>query len=103
MDLLVLPEDEGWFILEDVDLTGVKTAVLTATWHSPPSAGIDFEVRLNSPDGKLLGSGSMPAPVEGQPGGQVSIKFESVEAERAEKLFFIYKPREGESRVTTPL
>lgn len=45
----------------------------------------------------------MPAPVEGQPGGQVPIKFESLEAERAEKLFFIYKPKEGKSRGTTPV
>jgi hypothetical protein len=66
MDMLILAETEGWFALEDIDLTGVSTINLMAGWQEPPAVGFDFEVRLDAPDGELAGSGSMNPPLNGQ-------------------------------------
>jgi len=66
MDMLILAETDGWFALEDMDLTGVSTINLMAGWQDPPAVGFDFEVRLDAPDGELAGSGSMNPPLNGQ-------------------------------------
>ncbi len=102
MDLLIIPEGEGWFVLEDIDLKGVRSANLIAGWQEPPKAGLDFELRLNTPDGKLLGKGSMPAPVAGQPGGMVPIALNSAIDVKAEEIYFIYKPN-GKDRGAAPV
>lgn len=66
MDILILAESEGWFALEDIDLSGVTSVNLLAGWQAPPSVGTDFEVRLDSPEGTLAGTGSMNTPLSGQ-------------------------------------
>ncbi|WP_262886118.1 ThuA domain-containing protein [Poritiphilus flavus] len=103
MDLLVVPPQECWFALEEIDLKGVKTAMITAGWQEPPKTGLDFEMRLNAPDGELVGKGSMPKPVEGQPGGMVPIKLNRKVDGKADEIYFVYKPREGEDRGANPV
>ena len=95
MDMLLLPDGEGWFALENIDLNGVSSAMVTAGWQEAPKTGIDMEVRLNAPDGELLGQGSMDAPDTGQPGGAVAIPLKKSLEAKAEELYFVYKPREG--------
>lgn len=103
MDLLVLPEDESWFALEDIDLTGVKNVMLTLGWQAPPTASITFELRKDSPDGVLLGSGIMPAPAAAQPGGMLMINLDNAVNDTVEELYFVYKPSEGENRGPAPV
>ncbi|MEX0290175.1 MAG: c-type cytochrome, partial [Flavobacteriaceae bacterium] len=103
MDLLIVPPTECWFALEDIDLTGVRSVGLGVGWQAPPPTGLDFEMRLNAPDGTLIGTGTMPKPAAGQPGGLVPIKLSSAINEKAEEIYFIYKPREGEDRGSAPV
>lgn len=102
-DLLLLPAEEGWFALQNIDLKGVNSATLTAGWQEAPKVGLDFEMRLNAPNGKLLGTGSMPAPVAGQPGGIVPIKLENDSEVKADEIYFVYKPKEGEKQSVGPV
>ena len=103
MDLLVLPEDESWFALENIDLTGVKNVMLTLGWQAPPTASITFELRKDSPDGALLGSGTMPAPAAAQPGGMLMINLDNAVNDMVDGLYFVYKPTEGENRGPAPV
>lgn len=97
-DLLVVPNQQGWFALENVDLKGVNSATLTAGWQEAPKTGLDFEMHLNSPDGELLGSGSMPKPAAGQPGGIIAIKLDKDTEVKVDEIYFVYKPKAGEDR-----
>ncbi len=102
-DLLMLPTQQGWFALENVDLKGVDSATLTAGWQEAPKTGIDFEMHLNAPDGELLGRGSMPKPAEGQPGGMIAIKLDKDTEVKADEIYFVYKPKAGEDRGSAPV
>ncbi len=96
MKLLMVPSATGWFALEDIDLKGVSSVMITAGWQEAPKVGLHMEMRLNAPDGELLGSGSMPVPVAGQPGGMVMINLEKPVDTKAKEIYFIHKPKEGE-------
>ncbi len=56
---MAMPKNEGWFALDNIDFTGVKSVDLSLGWASPPEYGYDFEIKLDTPDGKLLGKGSL--------------------------------------------
>ena len=96
MDLLLLPQSGGWFMLEDIDLTGVTSAMVMAGWQAPPSKGVELEVRAGSPEGTLVGTGMMPAPGSGQQGGAVMIRFKPEAAGYYEELYFVYAPEPEE-------
>ena len=98
MDLLILPAKKGWFVMEDIDLTGVKVAHINTSWRDLPTAGLDFEMRLNAPDGRLLGKGNMPKPLTGETRSMVSIKLDSDANVKADEIYFVYIPKEGEDR-----
>ena len=102
-DLLLLPDTECWFVLEGLDLTGINSAILTIGWMQPPESGIDFEMRLNDAEGDLIGKGSMPKPVPGQPGGQLSIQLEKEFSLKNQDVYFVHKPREDEDRGGAPV
>jgi cytochrome c len=98
MDLLILPANKGWFVLEDIDLTGVKAAYISTSWRELPTDGLDFEMRLNAPDGKLLGKGSMPKPLKGESRSMVSIQLDSDTDVKAEEIYFVYIPKSGDDK-----
>ena len=103
-DLLMVPNKQGWFAFEDIDLKGVDSATLTAGWQEElPETGLDFEMHLNAPDGKLLGKGSMPKPEAGQSKGTISISLEKNSDVKADEIYFVYKPKEGEEHNTGPV
>ncbi|HUH47475.1 MAG TPA: PQQ-dependent sugar dehydrogenase, partial [Arenibacter sp.] len=93
MDLLLVPKKEAWFVLPDMDLTGVAVADMAIVWQSAPDFGLDFEMRLNAPDGKLIGMGSMPVPKSGQQDGKVSIKLNEAINEKVGEVYFVFKPK----------
>ena len=45
----------------------------------------------------------MPIPVAGQPGGMIAIKMQSDNEIKAEELYFIHVPKEGEARGEAPV
>ncbi|WP_019668693.1 ThuA domain-containing protein [Eudoraea adriatica] len=98
MDLLIVPAEKGWFVLEDIDLTGIKKAHINASWRELPATGLDFEMRLNSPEGKLLGKGSMPKPKKGETRNAVSIQLDAETKAKAEEIYFVYLPKEGDEK-----
>ncbi|UJH67736.1 ThuA domain-containing protein [Allomuricauda sp. SCSIO 65647] len=103
MDLLTIPENEGWFALDDIDLTGVKNVELTVRWQAPPTVGLQFEVRKDAVDGQLLGVGTMPAPLPGQPSGSLAVQLNKTLNEKVEALYFVHKPIEGQDRGGVPI
>ena len=94
-DLLVLAGEQGWFQLEDVDLAGVKAVVLAAGWQEAPKAAYDFEVRLNAPDGEVVGKGTMPAPPAGSPGTAIVIPL-SAKSNGKKDIYISGKVAEGQ-------
>ncbi len=100
-NILVLPKEQGWFAISDIDLTGVRRAEIQVGWLAPPQAALEFEVRLDSPDGRLLGTGHLPVPKAGQQMGAASVRISPVSDAEFHTLYFIYKPDEkvGEAQV----
>ncbi|MBS1916924.1 MAG: ThuA domain-containing protein [Bacteroidetes bacterium] len=47
---------EGWFSVDHIDLTGITGASLLIGYEKSPVYGYTFEIRLDAPDGKLLGT-----------------------------------------------
>ena len=90
-----IPQGEGWFSLDSIDLTDVKSVNLKAGWRSEIKSGIDFELRLDAPDGKLLGKGTMAAPTKDQKAGTISLPIETISDGQFHKLYFVYKPKPG--------
>ncbi len=95
MNLLIVPKEEGWFVLNDIDLKNVKSANLIAVWQSAPKIGLDFEMRLNTIDGKLIGKGSMPVPKAGQQSGIVNVVLDTPVDTKVDTIYFVYKPKSG--------
>ncbi len=93
-NLLILPAGEGWFALDSLDLTGVSSISLTNMWQTPPSKSLSFEARLDGPDGKLLGKGTMPLPQKNATSGIANIPVEKTTDGKFHSVYFIYKGQE---------
>ncbi|MEX2235216.1 MAG: ThuA domain-containing protein [Cyclobacteriaceae bacterium] len=91
-NVLLLPEKEGWFALDSIDLTGVRSVNIISGWQQTPSIGLDFELRLDAPAGRLLGKGKMPAPKKDQRTGSARVRINPVNDGKFHTVYFIYKP-----------
>lgn len=100
-NLLVLPENqEGWFALDSIDLTGVRSVEVLAGWMQDPGTSLEFEVRLDSPTGELLGKGRMPAPKRDQKSGSAKVPVSMVNDGKFHSVYIVYKP--GKTKIETP-
>jgi cytochrome c551/c552 len=90
-DILRFPSGEGWFAVDDIDLTGVASINLITGWQGAPETGFSFEARLDAPDGKVLGKGSMPTPAKGQQFGTVKLPVEAVSDRKMHSIYLVYK------------
>jgi cytochrome c551/c552 len=90
--LMIYPQAQGWFALDSIDLQGVKSIQIMSGWREVPPVGFNFEVRLDAPDGTLLGKGTMPAPQEGQQMGITPVRIEAVTDGEFHDLYFVYTP-----------
>lgn len=91
--ILVFPVGTAWFGIDQIDLTGVKSVNVNNRWQDEGKP-ISFEARLDAPDGKLLGKGSMPAPKKGQQAGAVPITLEPVTDGQLHTIYFLYNSQE---------
>ena len=92
MNIMVFPTSaEGWFATEPVDLTGVGSINLTAGWQAAPEKGLGVAARLDAPDGKLLGNGTIPAPKKVQQSAVIHVPIEKVTDGKMHAVYFIYK------------
>ena len=95
---MVMPKTEGWFAVDSIDLTGVGSVNMMAGWQDAPKYGFDFEIRLDAPDGKSLGKGSLTAPAnKKQEGAIVHVALQPVTDGAYHTLYVIAKPRSGET------
>ena len=103
MRFMMLPQAEGWFALDSIDLSDVRSINLRAGWQTAPTSGIEIELRLDAPDGKLIGTGRMPVPKKEDKSGMVYLPFEAVTDGRFHKLYFVYKPKPGSGTVAAAI
>jgi len=92
-NILMYPAGEGWFMLEDIDLSGVKSINVISGWQEAPKASFEYEVKLDAPDGAVVGKGSMPEPQKGQPTGVAVIKLQPVTDGQLHKVYINFKPQ----------
>ncbi len=90
-NVLIFPAADGWFEMEQLDLTGVHFVNLTTGWKEVPAAGFTFEVKLDAPDGKLIGMATLPVPTKDQKAGVLKIPIQPVEDGKLHDLYFVYK------------
>lgn len=98
INYMVVPKEEGWFSLDSIDLTGVKSANILMSWQEPPAYGYDFEIRLDAPDGKSLGNGSLPSQNKSTQQGMVQIALQPVEDKQFHTLYIIAKPKNANEK-----
>ena len=95
---MVMPKTEGWFALDSIDLTGVGSVNLMAGWQDAPKYGFDFEIRLDAPEGKSIGMGSLTAPANPkQQRSVIHVALQPVTDGAYHTLYVIAKPRAGET------
>ncbi|MDT0551668.1 ThuA domain-containing protein [Urechidicola vernalis] len=88
--LLILPGDKGWFKINNLDLSDVKTASILMRWQGEFPMGASFEAHLDTPDGELLGKGSMKKPVSGQEMASIQLKLMTSKSISNRKVYFTY-------------
>ncbi len=102
--VMLPPNAPGWFVLDSIDLTGIKAATLRTGWQKPPATGYDFEIHLDAADGKLLGSFSL-APQkqmqQGQSQGGIGTTLNTslipVEDGKLHNVYIVSKPKKDGS------
>ena len=57
--LLIVPKVKGSFSLDNIDLSGITAADLTAAWEKAPTSSYHFKIHVDSPDGKKIGEASL--------------------------------------------
>ncbi len=102
-DMFLLPAADSWFALDKVDLTGIGGAQMMVGWQEAPLSGLDFEMRLDAPDGPMIGSGMMPKPAMGQERGIVQFKMDKPLNIKDQQVYFVYKFDSGKNRGESPI
>jgi glucose/arabinose dehydrogenase/cytochrome c551/c552 len=96
---MVIPNAEGWFEVDSIDLTGVKSINIIGGWQEAPVYGYDFEVRMDAPTGTLLGNGSLLPPVKkGAGGGAAHISISPVTDKAFHTIFIVSKPKDSREK-----
>ena len=90
-NILIFPAADGWFGIEQIDLTGVGSIIVNSSWQTVPKGLITFEVKMDTPDGKLLGMATLPIPTKEQKNGVLKIAIQSVADGKLHDLYFVYK------------
>ncbi|MEJ7676391.1 MAG: c-type cytochrome [Segetibacter sp.] len=94
MNLMLLPQAGGWFAIDSIDLTDVKSANLVMGWQEAPKSGLDFEARLDGNNGKVIGSGSLPVPKAGLKTATAHINLQDAGDGKFHTVYFVYKPKD---------
>ncbi len=93
--VMIFPAKAGWVASDSVDLTGVRRIGLACAWQTPPKESLDFEARLDGPDGKVLGKGTIP-PVtkKAQQSGMAPIPMSAVTDGMMHTVYILYAGKE---------
>jgi hypothetical protein len=55
----VIPNEEAYFSIDSIDLSGIKAVEFLYAAQTAPSLGYTFEIRLDTQNGQLIGKGSL--------------------------------------------
>jgi len=103
-DLLIVPEEDGSFGLGPVDLTGIEQVVLSGGSRAPLDSGYSFELRLDSPDGRLAGEAVVERGSNEQSEDfypiQINVAIEAVRDHNRHELYVLSKPLNSEVSTT---
>jgi cytochrome c551/c552 len=99
-NFMIAPAATGWFTLDNIDMTGIGSAIIAAGWQQAPAYGFDFELRLDDEAGKLIGTGSVLPPKEkSKPGaigfGMASFAIEAVTDGKLHTIYIVSKPKDS--------
>lgn len=100
-NLLTVPAEEGHFSLPALDMTGIGSVTLTVASQEPITVPVDFEIRIGSPSGELIGSGTYTqGQVVKDPNmpvmyGQATIAMNKNAGAEKEPIYFISKPQDS--------
>jgi cytochrome c551/c552 len=96
---LIVPLTQGWFSVEGIDLTGVRSVNLLAGWQEAPKFGFDFEIKLDAPDGKTVGKGSLLPPQDKKSQqGMAHIPLDAINDNSLHKLYIVSKPKDAKEK-----
>lgn len=97
VNYMITPHAEGWFSLDNIDMTGIGSITIMAGWQQAPEYGYDFEVRLDDANGKSIGKGSLNPPKEKTKGlgfGMIAVPVEAVTDGKFHKIYVLSKPKD---------
>ena len=90
-NLLVFPTAEGWFALDHIDLTSVRSIDIINKWKVAPETGLLYEVRLDAPDGKLLGTGTKAILQKDKQSSIIKVPLQAVVDGQFHTVYITYK------------
>ena len=90
--MMITPKQNGWFAIPSLDLSYVNKAVIAVGWQGEMKGKISYEAHLDSPDGELLGTGSLANPKAGESQGMINIALKPVTDGAEHSLYFTYAP-----------
>lgn len=91
----VIPKTESWLAVDSIDLTDVGSVTAPASWQDVDPAGLELELRLDTPDGRLLGKGKLAIPKKEEKKGTIRIPVEAITDKKFHKIYLVYKPQAG--------
>lgn len=94
VNVMIFPTGGGWLAIDSISLTGVDALKIYTNWQKLPEI-MGFEIRLDAPDGKLLGSGAMPRLPKDQTSGSLEISLQPVTDGKLHSLYIVSEPKEG--------
>ena len=99
-NIMILPKTQGWFAVDNIDLTNVSSVIMSAGWQAPPIYGYDFELRADAPDGKVLGTGSLlPPQNKKQQFGMITVNIQPVSDGKNHTIYVVAKPKDPKETV----
>lgn len=98
-DLLLLPSAKASFSIPDVDLTDVRTLLLSGGGQEASNNGFAMEFRLGGPTGPIIGEGVFKIGAQGEGGlkfGMAGIPINSKSDGGIQDIYVISQPVDGE-------
>ncbi len=93
---------EGWFSVDQIDLTGITGASLLIGYEKSPLYGYTFEIHLDAPDGKLLGTADLlPEPKNNKEMNFVTLNYsfsQPIADGRFHDVYIVDKPKDEKEK-----
>ncbi|MEX0904999.1 MAG: ThuA domain-containing protein [Balneolaceae bacterium] len=102
--LMMVPESQGHFSFDEIDLTGIRSAEIMTASMAPLETNYIFEFRLDSPDGPKIGEAEFAPNAPQSPEGPIfqglTVDMEPVTDGSTHNLFIVSRPVDEESAGT---